>query len=348
MKILQTIFFSVILLFSLNANAKNIAVIATGGTIAGVGGSATDSKYSPSTIDIDKIIKSVTGVTEIADIKAEQLLQVRSQDMKQEYWLKIANRVNELLAQKSTDGVVITHGTDTLEETAYFLNLVVKSNKPVVLVGSMRPSTSLSADGNLNLFNAVALASSDEAFGKGILTLLNDNIYAARDVTKTHTTNVDSFAAPNFGAIGQVHYGKVKIYYEPLRKHTARTIFDVKELTDLPKVEIAYVYAGQNAKIIEDLVNSEAKAIVIAGVGDGNVSEEVLQALIKAKEQGVLIVRSSRVGLGVVIPDSEINDSKFGFITADNLNPQKARILTILALTKTSDASEIRKMFAAY
>ncbi|MBU6338364.1 MAG: type II asparaginase [Rickettsiales bacterium] len=347
MKILQTIFFSFLLLFSLNANAKNIAVIATGGTIAGVGGSATDAKYSPSTIDIDKIIKSVTGITDLAEIKAEQLLQVRSQDMKQEYWLKIANRVNEVLSQEYTDGVVITHGTDTLEETAYFLNLVVKSNKPVVLVGSMRPSTSLSADGNLNLFNAVALASSDEAYAKGALVLLNDNIYAARDVTKTHTTNVASFSSPNAGPIGQVHYGKVKIYYEPLRKHTARTIFDVKKLQELPKVEIAYVYAGQDAKIIDDLVNSGTKAIVTAGVGDGNVSEEVEQSLIKASKQGVLIVRSSRLN-GVVIPDSEINDSELGFVSADNLSPQKARILTMLALTKTSDVKEIRKMFAVY
>ena len=347
MKTLQTIFFSATLLFSLNANAKNIAVIATGGTISGAGESAIDAKYSPAKVDIDKIIKNIPGVKNIANVSAEQLMQVSSQDIKNEEWLKIAAKVDELLLEKSFDGVVITHGTDTLEETAYFLNLVVKTNKPVVLVGSMRPSTSLSADGNLNLYNAIALANSKEAFGKGVLVLMNDNIYFARDVVKSHTTNVASFTSPTFGAIGQVHYGKTKIYYENLRKHTSRTIFDTKNLKDLPKVEIVYAYAGQDPKIISDLANSKTNAIVVAGVGDGNINKESLQELIKAKNKGILIVRSSRLN-GIVIPDSEIEDSKLDFITADNLSPQKARILTMLALTKTSDVEEIKKMFETY
>jgi len=348
MKIFKIIFFSTLLLYSYNSNAKNIAIIATGGTISGAGESSIESKYSASKVDIDKIIKAIPGITDLANIKSEQLLQVNSQDMNDVIWLKIAHKVNKLLSKNSVDGVVITHGTDTLEETAYFLNLVVKSKKPVVLVGSMRPSTSLSADGSLNLYNAVALASNESAINQGVLVLLNDEIYAARDVAKTHTTNVASFKSPNSGAIGQVHYGKTDIYYSPLRLHTAKTVFNVKKLESLPKVDVIYSHAAQDAGVVDYLVKSGSKAIIVAGVGDGNVNQEVLKSLVKAKERGVIIVRSSRLGSGIVVPNSEINDSELGFVTADNLSPQKARILAIMALTKTNDVEKIRKMFKTY
>ena len=348
MKILKIIFYTFFLTFSFNVSAKNIVILATGGTISGAGNSAIGSKYSASKINIDQIVKTIPGITKFADIKAEQLMQIASQDMSSATWLTIAKKVNKVLSESSVDGVVITHGTDTIEETAYFLNLVVKSKKPVVLVGSMRPSTSLSADGALNLYNGVALAASDKAFDKGVLVLMNDEIFAARDVSKTHTTNVASFKANNSGAIGYVHYGKAEIYYNPLRNHTFKTAFDVKKFTSLPKVDIIYSYAGSDFSAVDNFVASGSKAIILAGVGDGNIDKESLEKLKEARKKGVIIVRSAHLGAGVVAPNVEINDDEFDFVTADNLSPQKARILTMLALTKTSETKKIREMFKIY
>lgn len=348
MKIVKILSFAIILSFASSANAKNVMILATGGTISGAGASSNDSKYSASQIDINQIVKSSPGITNFAEIKAEQIMQISSQDMNTDMWLTIAKKVSETLAKKSVDAVVLTHGTDTMEETAYFLNLAVKSQKPVIIVGSMRPSTSLSADGALNLFNAVALAADDASYKKGVMILMNDEIFAARDATKTHTTNVASFKSLNSGAIGSVHYGKVKIYYNPLRAHTFGTEFDVKNLSALPKVDIAYAYAGSDASVIDHLVASGSKAIILAGVGDGNVNKESLQKLREAKNKGVIVVRSAHLGAGLVAPNVEINDDEFGFVTADNLSPQKARILTMLALTKTDDVKKIREIFAKY
>lgn len=330
------------------AKAKHIVVIATGGTISGTGESAVGAKYSPGQLTAEKIINDISGISNLAKIETEQLLQISSQDLTSELWLKIAKRVNEILERKNVDGVVITHGTDTLEETAYFLNLTIKSKKPVILVGSMRPSTSLSADGPMNLYNAVALASSDKAIGKGVLVLMNDEIFAARDVTKTSTINVASFQARSGGAIGYVYYGKTEIYYQPLRTNTSNSIFEIKKLSDLPKVDIIYGYTNHESSVVDQLVASGSKAIILAGVGDGNISKETLQSLVEAGNQGVLVVRSSRVGSGLVIPNVEINDDKFGFLTADNLSPQKARILAMLALTKTDNAAKIQEIFGSY
>lgn len=346
MKLLQILL--CLIFFSANAFSKNVIILATGGTISGAGESAVGSKYSPGQIDIENIIKSTPGITKLADIKAQQIMQKASQDMNSQDWLLIAGKVNQALSKRSVDAVVITHGTDTIEETAYFLNLVVKSKKPVILVGSMRPSTSLSADGSLNLYNAVAVAASDFAYNKGVLLVMNDKIFAARDVSKTHTTNVASFDAPNFGAIGTVYYGNVKLYYNPLRRHTADTVFDVKKLSSLPKVEILYAYSGADAAVVKNLAEAGAKAIILAGVGDGNSNKEVIKELAAAQKNGVVIVRSSRLAKGSVAPNVEINDDELGFVTADNLSPQKARILAMLALTKTNDVQKIREMFEKY
>ncbi len=348
MKIFKIIFCAFLLSFSVSANAKNIVILATGGTISGAGASATDSQYSSSKINIDQIVKTVPGITKLADIKAEQIMQIASQDMNSSTWLAIAKKVNEVLAQRAVDGVVITHGTDTMEETAYFLNLTVKSKKPVVLVGSMRPSTSLSADGALNLYNGVALAASEAAVGKGVLVAMNDEIFAARDVSKTHTTNVASFKANNSGAIGYVHYGRPEIYYSPLRTHTTKSVFDVTKFENLPKVDIIYAYAGSDASIIDRFVESGSKALILAGVGDGNINKESLEKLKEARKKGVIIVRSAHLGGGVVAPNVEINDDEFDFVTADNLSPQKARVLVMLALTRTNEVKRIREMFGAY
>jgi L-asparaginase len=335
------------LFFVLNSEsyAKNIVVIATGGTISGAGESQTDSKYSASKVDINEIVNSIPNISAIANVSAEQLIQINSQDIDENVWIKIAQRVEEVAKRSDVDGIVITHGTDTMEETAYFLNLALKTKKPVVLTGSMRPSTSVSADGYLNLLNAIALASSDNAYDLGVLIFMNDEVFAARDVTKTHTTNVASFKSNNGGPLGFVHYGKVKIYYHSAQKHTTETPFKVKNLTNLPKAEIVYIHAGNDASIVDHLVAKGTKIIILAGVGDGNVSQKTLAKLVEARKQGVIIVRSFRGGFGFVVPNAEINDEEFGFVTANNLNPQKARILAMLALTKTSDVKEIQQIF---
>ncbi len=338
----------VFLFFSYNSYAKNVVIVATGGTISGAGESSNDVKYVPGKITVESLLKSVPNLEKLANIKAEQMMQISSQDITSQDWIKIANKLNDLLSRYDVDGVVLTHGTDTLEETAYFLNLVLKSKKPVVLVGSMRPSTSISADGSINIYNAVALASSKDAYDKGVLVLLNDEIHAARDVSKLHTTNVDSFKSPNSGSIGQVYYGDVKIYYETLRTHTAHSKFSVNNIVDLPKVDIIYAHAGFDSGIVDYLIKSGSKAIVVAGVGDGNINKETISKLIDARKKGIFIVRSSRVGAGVVVRNTEVEDDKFDFITSDNLSPQKARILAMLALTKTENSKRISEIFGKY
>jgi L-asparaginase len=351
MKNLKKILFIAILSFAIPAQlfAKNITIVATGGTIAGAGESATGAKYNSSQLLIEQIASAIPGIDKLANIKTDQLLNIASQDMNDESWLKIVKEVNNLLDDKNVDGIVITHGTDTLEETAYLLNLTVKSKKPIIVVGSMRPSTSISADGPINLYNAVALAASKEAEGKGVLIVMNDEIFSARDASKTNTTSVHTFKANNSGTIGRVHYGKSQIYYTPNRIHTKNSEFtNIKDLSVLPKVEIAYMYAGQDAIIIDNLVASGAQAIVIAGVGDGNVYKDALPKLIEASKKGVVIVRSSRGGSGFVEANTEINDDEYGFITADNLSPQKARILIKVALTKTKDKDKLKEIFAKY
>lgn len=347
-KISQIFLLLILLTISSQSFAKNIVILGTGGTISGAGESSDSAKYSPGKITIESLLKSVPNLDKLANVKAQQLMQISSQNIDNKTWIKIANEVNNLLSQKSVDGVVLTHGTDTLEETAYFLNLVIKSKKPVVIVGSMRPSTSISADGALNLYNAVALAASNKAYNKGVLVLLNDEIFTARDVTKNHTTNIAAFEAKNFAAIGQVYYGNVEIYFESLRKHTVNSEFRINKLEDLPKVDIIYNYANSDSEIVNFLVKSGSQAIIVAGVGDGNVNQETLQNLIEARKKGVIIVRSTRFGSGIVMQNTEIEDDKFDFVTADNLSPQKARILTMLALTKTKNSAKISKFFKEY
>ncbi len=348
----QTLLASFFVLFfasySIAEAKKNIVVIATGGTIAGVGASADDSKYSASKVGVDGIIASVPNIANLANLKGEQLFQMSSENMNSETWLKIAKRVYELTDRNDVDGIVITHGTDTIEETAYFLNLVIKTKKPIVIVGAMRPSTSISADGPLNLYNAVAVAASSEARNKGVLVVFNDNIYNARDVAKTNTNNVATFASNNFGPIGNVYYGKVRIYFEPLRNHTNKSTFDVRNLTSLPKVDILYGYTNQDTSTLDALITNKTHGIVFAGVGDGNLGKDTLARAIEASKTGVKIVRSSRLGSGFVVRNAEINDDEYGFITADNLTPQKARILLMLSLTKTKDSEKIQNIFWSY
>ncbi len=326
-----------------------IMVLATGGTIAGAQASTADAGYKSGSFSVEDLIKAVPTMTNFAELSGEQVANIGSQTMNHEVWLKLAKRVNEVLAG-DTDGVVITHGTDTMEETAYFLSLVVKSEKPVVLVGSMRPATAIGADGPANLYNAVALAADPQARGRGPLVLLNDTIQYARETQKTHTTHLDTFKSPNRGVAGVMNTGKAFFYSLNTTKHTTHSEFSVDGLTvqNLPYVEIVYSYANFGGETIQDDVKRGAKGIVLAGVGDGNTTDAALAALKDAAKAGVVVVRSSRVGSGIVDRNVEIKDDEMGFITAMELSPQKARILLMLGLTKTKDLKQLQKLFTEY
>jgi L-asparaginase type II len=327
----------------------NVTILATGGTIAGTGATSTTTVgYTAATVGVQALIQAVPEMTKIANVSGEQVFQIASENMGNEHWLALAKRVNTLLAQSNVDGIVITHGTDTLEETAYFLNLVVKSRKPVVLVGSMRPSTALSADGPINLYNAVMLAGSQDAIGRGVLVAMNDQINGARDVTKTNTTTTDTFKATELGMLGYIQGGKPYFYRTTTRRHTLETEFDVMSLSVLPQVEIAYAHANVGPVAIDALVASGAKGLIHAGVGNGSLPAKVRPALSAARKKGVIIVRSARVGQGIVARNGEANDDELDFVAGDNLSPQKARILLMLALTRTTNTRDIQKMFSTY
>ncbi|MEF1211414.1 type II asparaginase, partial [Vibrio alginolyticus] len=234
------------------------------------------------------------------------------------------------------------------EETAYFLDLTVKSKKPVVIVGAMRPSTAMSADGPVNLYNAVVTATDEDSEGRGVLVAMNDTIFDARDVTKTNTTSVSTFQSPNFGAIGYIHNSDAKYQRSPERKHTTETPFDVSKLTKLPKVGIVYNYANASNLPVKAFVDAKFDGIVSAGVGNGNLYHTVFDELEKASKDGVVVVRSSRTPSGSTTLDAEIDDEKYGFVAAGTLNPQKARILLMLSLTQTKNYQDIQKMFQYY
>lgn len=342
-------FVTSMLMFATVMVAKpTIAILATGGTIAGSGESALSSEYTSGTVTVDKLIAAVPEINKIATIKGEQISSIGSQEMNNEVWLKLAKRVNEILKKGEADGVVITHGTDTMEETAYFLDLVVKTDKPIVLVGAMRNSTSMSADGPLNLYNAVNVAMDKKSVGKGVLVVMNDEIHAAREVTKTNTTGVDTFKSPNTGKIGTVFYGKVKFYTESVRKHTKNSEFDISKISSLPRVDIVYNHSNDNPDFVNTAIKAGAKGIINAGMGNGNPFPSVLEALGEASKKGIIVVRDSRVGSGETTQDGEVDDAKYGFLTSDNLNPQKARVLLMVALTKTSDPKKIQEFFLTH
>jgi L-asparaginase len=268
--------------------------------------------------------------------------------MNDEVWLKLATRVNEILARPDVTGVVITHGTDTIEETGYFLNLVTKSRKPVVMTASMRPSTALSADGPLNYYNAVAVAAKPEAAGKGVLIVVNDWIHGASSLTKTSTTAVQTFLSPVSGLIGTVAYGDVEWYRGPVGKNTTSSEFSVTPTTVLPRVDIIMATENMDGALIDAAVAAGAKGIVIAGVGNGNMTKSALDAAAKHAKNGIVVVRSSRVATGQVGRNVEVDDDKMGTVASLGLNPQKARVLLRLALLKTSDPKQIQLYFDQY
>ena len=325
----------------------NVVILGTGGTIAGSGGSATQlTGYKPGDLTAEQLIAAVPGLKNFAEISAEQIANIGSYDMSTDVWLKLAKRINALFSGR-TDGVVVTHGTDTQEETAYFLNLTVKSDKPVVTVGAMRPATAISADGPLNLLQAVSVAGSKNARGKGVFLIMNGEINAAREVTKTNTLQPETFRSSDLGYLGYVVNNKPVFYRSSLRKHTKGSEFDVSKLATLPKVEILYTYVDAGVDAVEALLATKPQGLVVAGMGNGSIATPILAVLKKAALNGTVIVRSSRTGTGMVTHDSKKGDD-VGFVTADSLNPQKARVLLMLALTKTKDTKEIQRMFDTY
>ena len=324
---------------------RRVVIVATGGTIAGTAESSTAAGYTPGAMAVEMLIAAVPQLRRLADVRGVQLASVGSQDMNDELWVKLAVEVNRLLAGSDVDGVAITHGTDTIEETAYFLNLVVKSDKPVVLTGSMRPATSLSADGPLNIYNAVGVAADPRARGRGVLVVANDDIHGARAVTKRHTTDVQALVSPEVSLLGVCLFDDRDFIRSPFRAHTTATPFTLSPTEALPRVDVIYAHAGMSPDLIDAAVTNGAMGLVIAGVGDGNMTTPALDAVKRAVAQGVVVVRSSRVGEGVIRRNIEINDDALGTVASKELNPAKARVLLKVALTRTSDRAEIQAYF---
>lgn len=319
----------------------NIKILATGGTIAGSAQLSTQTTgYTAGAIGIDELLNAVPEIKNFANVDGEQICSIDSKDMTDEIWLTLANRINEIFSRDEADGIVVTHGTDTLEETAYFLHLTVHGDKPVVLTGAMRPATAISSDGAMNLLNAVRIAANKNSVGKGVLVALNDEINSAREVTKTNTLTLSTFKSFEFGLLGCVNAGVPEFYRTSTRRHTINSEFDIDGLTKLPTVKIIYGHAGDDGIFIDAAINAGVSGIVYAGTGNGSIHANAEKFLSRAANLGVVIVRSSRCG-------GSVTENK-KFLSGDNLSPQKARILLQLALTKTNDRSEIQRMFNQY
>lgn len=327
------------------AEKPNVHIVATGGTIAGAQANVEQHGYTAGTFTVESLIQAVPELKDIAEVTGEQLVNIPSQDMNDEVWLKLAKRLNELLADPKVDGVVVTHGTDTMEETSTFIQLTVAGDKPVVFTGSMRPATAISADGPMNLYNAVAVAGDPAARGHGSLVVLNDEIHAARDVYKTHTTNVDTFRSPEHGLVGRIDTGHPTLFGPPPPR--AET-YDVGALTELPKVEIVYAHSNMGRTLIDAAVAAGAKGLVVAGVGNGNMTRTAVDALAEVAKTGVVVVRSTKLAEGTVVRNAEVDDDTLGFVVSDDFKPGKARALLQLALTRTADPIAIQKIFDSH
>lgn len=324
-----------------------VHILSTGGTISAKAESSLQTTgYSASTIGVQELIDAVPAITRFAEIKGEQITNLLSHSLTIGILLTLANRINALLLSPNVDGIVVTHGTNTLEETAFFLNLVVKSTKPVVLTAAMRPATAISADGPANLLNAVCLAASQDSRGRGILVTLNDQIHSGRDVIKTHTTALDAFKTPELGVLGVLHEGTPHFFRQSLRRHTIQSDFNVAGLTALPRVDIIYCHIHDDLTHLQASIAAGAKGIVAAATGNGMISDIVKSGLVEANKRGLVVVRSSRCGSGSVTRVAQ--DDQTGFIAAGNLNPQKARILLMLALTHTNSIDAIQLIFNEY
>jgi len=320
-----------------------IALLSTGGTIAGQTQAA--GGYLPGVLAPQALLQAVPQLADLALVSAEMIASVGSANISTTLWIQLAQRISSLFERNETDGVVITHGTDTLEETAYFLSLVLPANRPVVLVGAMRPADALGADGPANLHHAVALAASAQAIGHGPLVVMNEQVYGARDVQKISASSITAFAAPNGGVLGQVWGDQVRIHVAPLSNRAP--LFSIPDAGEnLPRVDILYAHAGQPTDLIDAVLAQGARGLVLAGVGAGNAPDAVLTALRRVAERGIAVVRASRTGGGYVGRSGEIDDQACGFVTAGNLPPAKARILLMMALAQGMDFAALCQVFA--
>jgi glutamin-(asparagin-)ase len=330
------------------AQLPHVVVLAMGGTIAGSAGSATDSTgYTAGTATIDDLLSAVPQAQALARLTGEQFASMDSSDLTDGILVALARRVDELLRDSDVAAVVVTHGTDTVEESAYFLHLVLESTKPVVFTGAMRPATALSADGPMNFFGAVAVAAAASSAAKGVLVVLNDEIHSARDVTKTSSLRVGAFESP-YGPLGVVVDGRVLYYRAPARPHTAATEFSLGAFDTLPSSGIVYAHSGLDDSVAGLLESVRYDVIVHAGFGNGTVASRVIRPLEQARLAGTVVVRATRTGSGHVTAAGASGEVANGWISVDDQNPQRARILACLALTVTRDHAEIQRIFDTY
>lgn len=325
-----------------------VIILATGGTIAGAGASADRAGYTAGKIPIEDLIGTIPSIKKVADITGEQIASVGSQDMTVDIWKKLAIRANQIFKNNEAEGIVVTHGTDTQEETAYFLDLVLTSDKPVVLTGSMRPATAISADGPKNLYDAITIAANPKSKGRGVLVSFNEGIFDARDVMKLSTTKTNAFGSPNTGPVGQAYDGRVEYYATSTREVQPVKPIQITPDTKLPRVDIVYMYADAPSDQIDMLVGKKVDGIVIAGVGNGNFNKAYTEAVKRAVAAGVIVCRASRTPSGRVVLHDEINDDELGTIVSDDLTPQKARILLMLGLTRSKDKKQLQDLFFKY
>src|SRR6185436_18638760 len=348
MKKLITFLTFLLVITQVQAQLPRVIILATGGTIAGAGTASDRAGYTAGKIPIDDLIGSIPTVKKIASITGEQIASVGSQDMTIDIWKKLAIRINELAKNKEADGIVITHGTDTQEETAYFLDLALTTDIPVVLTGSMRPATAISADGPKNLYDAITIAINPKSKGRGVLVSFNEGIFDARDVMKLSTTKTNAFGSPNTGPVGQAYDGRVEYYSSSDREVKPKSPIVITAGTKLPRVDIVYMYADAPSDQLDLLISKKVDGIVIAGVGNGNFNKTYTEAVKRAVAAGIIVCRASRTPSGRVVLHDEINDDELGTIVSDDLNPQKARILLMLGLTKSKDQKELQNLFFKY
>lgn len=330
------------------ATKPNVMVLATGGTIAGAGASVANSAtYQAAKVPVDKLIAGVPELADVANVRGEQVFQIASESFTNDKLVTLGKRVSALAKDPGVDGIVITHGTDTLEETAYFLTLTVHTDKPIVVVGSMRPGTAMSADGTLNLYDAVVTAGDKTARGKGVLVVMNDDILSGRDASKRINIKTNAFGS-QWGPLGSVVEGKSYWFRAPVKRHTMNSEFDIDSIDQLADVSIIYGSGNMGPELYEAVANSKAKAVIHAGTGNGSVANYAVDSLRGMRAKGQQVIRSARVPDGFVLRNAEQPDDKYDWVVAHDLNPQKAKILAAVALTKTQDTKELQRIFWEY
>ena len=324
---------------------KNILIIGTGGTIAGKGKKGETASYDSAQIQVDDLVSEIPELAELANLESTERFSVDSCDISFGKLLKLAKYINEKAKDDSIHGFVVTHGTDTLEETAYFLNLTVKTKKPVVITGAMRPSTAISADGPFNLYQAVALATKDDAAGKGVMVVFSDAIFGARDICKVNTFRTDAFNHRDFGCFGYMRDDKAYFFNESTRLHTHKSEFDIENVQKLPRVDVVTFCVDSETDVLDYFAN-RSDGIVLGGAGCGGSKTAWNKKITEILDSGKPVVRSSRVANGLVTYGKDKIFEKGIF--AGSLSPQKARILLSLALTKTNDFNELQRIFETY